>query len=314
MSGKHLYEKFGYGLFLLKTKNSLFNADFSHEPRQLPDGTNTLYATDKSLKYCIRKYVHDVKEKDYPIFFWRRCTDNDKLKPMDLGENYQELFKTVPPKGGNKEVESKLLTCWDVRVFGATFAESECSVSITGPMQITYGINKTDLNQKYSNQILSPFRNSKESSEDKQQRTMGAESKALEGHLAFDYIINPKTLRVPSLTVDDVDVFKEALCKGVSYVNSSAKIGSESEFMLYIESNDYTTNTTLPLLKDLLFVQVKETGRTTIDLKRISELLKEHGLSDKNVSVYYEPASVDVENAPAGAQRFNIHTLQGIKK
>ena len=302
------YKKFGYGLFVLKSKNSLFNADFSHEPRQLPDDDGTLYATDKSLKYCIRRYVHDVKG-DGLVFFWRRSSKDEKLKPLSLGENYKAIFGKEAKKGDNKSTLAKLLTCWDVRIFGATFAEEGCSVSITGPVQLTYGINKTHLNQKYSSQILSPFRNSEErvvkgEVKERAQRTIGAENKALEAHFVFDYIINPNTLpEHDCLTMNDIAIFKEALCKGASYVNSSAKIGSESEFMLYLESD---SNTTLPLMKDLVDLKVVGT-KTVIDLARISQMMDMHGI--KHMEVYYEPSTVEVLNVPKSAKKFNIHTM-----
>lgn len=304
------YTKFGYGVFVLKSKNSLFNADFSHEPRQLPDEDGTFYATDKSLKYCIRRYVHDIKgEKE--VFFWRRGKPDGK--PMDINGNFVSLFgamnktKRKAKKEGGKEkedvdvkdLETKLLSCWDVRVFGATYA-GDAAVSLTGPVQITYGINKTQENQKYSSQILSPFGNLKK--EDAAQETIGSESKNLEMHLAFDYIINPKTLAERNLTMVDVGLFKEALCKGVSYVNSAAKIGSESEFMLYLESD---TLSTLPLLKDLLDVRI-DNGKTKINLVKISDLAKRYGIS--HVEIYYEPACVEVSGTPQGVKEFNIHT------
>jgi CRISPR-associated protein Csh2 len=306
------YERFGYGLFVLKSKNSLFNADFSHEPRQLPDANSTFYATDKSLKYCIRSYVHDIKDKnDKMVFFWRRNTKGGNA--MNIAENYKHIFNKKPQKrdtgkeddNANLMAQTDLLTCWDVRVFGATFTEKDCNVSITGPIQITYGINKIPDNLKYSSQILSPFKPEKEA----KQRTLGSESKALEVHLAFDFIINPYTLpgEISKLTEEDVALFKEALCKGVSYVNSAAKIGSESEFALYFESPNQST---LPLLKDLLILEVLE-GKTKIDLKGITDVLS--GYNVKNVEIYYEPSFVEVKNAPKSAKSFNIHTLKELK-
>lgn len=301
------FGKFGYGVFLLKSKNSLFNADFAHEPRQLPDDAGTFYATDKSLKYCIRSYVYNTKG-DTEVFFWRR--NNEALKALDLGENYSHLFGEAPKKKGNLEAALNLLKCWDVRVFGATFAEADCNLSITGPVQITYGINKAPLaQQKYSNQILSPFRDSKESKEEAKARTLGSESKALEMHLMFDYVINPNTLRNQPTKLKQTDVawFKEALCKGVSYVNSSAKIGSESEFMLYIESSSHNT---LPLLKDIILVAIKD-GKTEIDLVNVRDLIARYGIT--YVEIYYEPSYTVVKNIPDGTKKFNIYTLEETK-
>jgi len=273
---------------------------------------STFYATDKSLKYCIRRYVHDIKDKnDKMVFFWRRNTKGGNA--MNIAENYKHIFNKEPQKrdtkkeddDANLKASTDLLTCWDVRVFGATFAEKGCNVSITGPIQITYGVNKILDNLKYSSQILSPFKPEKKA----EQRTLGSESKALEVHLVFDFTINPHTLPndITQLSEDDVALFKEALCKGVSYVNSAAKIGSESEFALYFESPDQST---LPLLKDLLTLEVLE-GKTKIDLKRITDALSRYDI--ENVEIYYEPSFVEVKNAPKSVKLFNIHTLKELK-
>lgn len=310
MNKNKKYEKYGYGVFVLKSKNSLFNADFTHEPRQLPDENGTFYATDKSLKYCIRRYVHDIKGDKY-IFFWRRSKEDGS--PMDIDENFNYLFQKNPKGLASKKKEKALLSCWDVRVFGATYAgegkEEDSpgeSISITGPIQITYGINKITENIKYQNQILSPFKHL--GKEKAKQETIGSESKALEMHLAFDYIINPNTLPNRDLTEEDVKLFKEALCRGVSYVNSAAKIGSESEFMLYLESDKHVT---LPLLKDHISIAIKE-NKTEIDLKEISEIVTKYGIKD--VEIYYEPLNVEVKNKPSNAKEFNLYTLQEINR
>jgi len=47
-----------FGAAIVKAINSNYNADFTGQPRTLPDGT--VYATDKAFKYTIRNYVKDV--------------------------------------------------------------------------------------------------------------------------------------------------------------------------------------------------------------------------------------------------------------
>ena len=47
-----------FGCVVIKSVNSNYNADFSHQPRTLPDGS--VYATDKALKYTVRNYI-DLK-------------------------------------------------------------------------------------------------------------------------------------------------------------------------------------------------------------------------------------------------------------
>lgn len=43
-----------FGCVIIKANNANYNADFTGQPRTLPDGT--VYATDKALKYTVRNY------------------------------------------------------------------------------------------------------------------------------------------------------------------------------------------------------------------------------------------------------------------
>ena len=60
------FTKRAYGLVVIKSINSNYNADFSGQPRTLPDGT--VYATDKALKYTARHYIKN-EFPDEKIFF-----------------------------------------------------------------------------------------------------------------------------------------------------------------------------------------------------------------------------------------------------
>lgn len=76
-----------FGCAIIKSINSNYNADFSHQPRTLPNGT--VYATDKTLKWSIRNYWKNILGED--IFYTKSY--NDKLKPRTLDERYLQLFE-----------------------------------------------------------------------------------------------------------------------------------------------------------------------------------------------------------------------------
>lgn len=110
------YDRYACGVFIVRADNANFNADFSHMPRELPDGQ--IYATDKALKYCIRKYIHDIEGKD-KVFAWRRFEINKKgkLEPLELEGNIAYLSKK-PVKGvSQKEMVELALSKEDVRLF-----------------------------------------------------------------------------------------------------------------------------------------------------------------------------------------------------
>lgn len=62
-----------FGCVVVKSINSNYNADFSHQPRTLPDGT--VYATDKALKYAIKNYLKDMYN-DEKIFYFKRFNED----------------------------------------------------------------------------------------------------------------------------------------------------------------------------------------------------------------------------------------------
>lgn len=321
MDGK--FQRFVSGLIIVKSKNSNFNADFTGTPRRLPDRNGTIYATDKSVKYCIRKYLNDKLENS--VFVWRRKKPDDQ--PMDINENYDQLFDKTLENSEKKDILKNLTNCIDVRLFGVTFTprkgESSKNTSITGPVQISYGIDKYSENIHYTNQISSPYRDPKDKGA--QQTTIGDESKGLESHYVFDYIINYRHLddninhledNTIYLSKTDISNFKEAARLGVNNVNSTSKIGSENELLLYIE---YSKSLCLQNLKD--FVQIKgENGESIIDLRSLESYLKEIINDDTvNIELFYDPAKTkikgfenSIERAKMDIKRYHIITEERI--
>jgi CRISPR-associated protein Csh2 len=80
-----------FGCVVVKSVNSNFNADFTHQPRTLPDGT--VYATDKALKYSVRNYLKKVYSDD-KIFYFKSF--DEKLKPRTLDKTYTDYFGDFP--------------------------------------------------------------------------------------------------------------------------------------------------------------------------------------------------------------------------
>lgn len=332
------FKQYSSGIIVVRSVNSNFNADFTGTPRRLPDEKGTIYATDKSLKYCLRKYLNDNIEGN-KIFTWRRKKDNDQ--PMSINENYETLFKKSLEETDKLSVIKALLSCIDVRMFGITFApktpqgKEPKNLSITGPIQVSYGIDKYGENIHYTNQILSPYRDPGEKKEKKeaQQTTIGEESKGLESHYVFDYIINYRHLdddiahlkmKDVFLSEKDILFFKEAARLGVNNVNSSSKIGSENELLLYIE---YPLPLCLQNLKDFVKItrgEDKDDNRRIVDLKQLDYYLfgkeeKQQGVlkqgnfneDDVNVEVYYDPSKTVIKGFETRKKVIIKHIITG---
>ena len=188
MTNKELFTNRVYGVQIIKSKNSNYNADFTGSPRTLPDGT--VYSTDKVDKFNIRKYLG---RNDDSLIFTKTTYKND-LKPMVLKEVYEHHFGDI---GKDKTFALKnLLSKLDVRLFGATFAPKgadSMNISIHGPVQVSYGINQFEElkdSGMYTDQIGSPYA----SKEGADQTTLGSQTRSQEAHYVHHFSINPKNL------------------------------------------------------------------------------------------------------------------------
>lgn len=299
-----------FGAVIIKSINSNFNADFTHHPRTLPDGT--VYATDKALKYAVKDYFRkNLKIEN--LFYIKRLNAN--LNPNTLDETYTALFGEFPKTDGkNKSVDKlkvlkNLLKCPDIRLFGATFA-GETNISIHGPLQINHAVNKFPENEIYTEDILSPFRNpGKEGADEKAMSTIGNQSNLKEGHYVYHFSINPfnlaeygKILKDDSVLVSEQDIInlKSAFNSAVTQLDSSRKIGTENEATLWVELKA-GSNKVMPSFTELIEVS-KDSGQIVLNLTKAAEtidLLKE---DIQKVEFYFNPAQTKVLGLKEGLE------------
>ncbi|WP_353720208.1 type I CRISPR-associated protein Cas7 [Dyadobacter sp. 676] len=301
-----------FGCVIIKSINSNYNADFSHQPRTLPDGT--VYATDKALKYSIRNYI--VKNfPDERVFYFKSLTDT--MQPRDLDQTYIKLFGEFPKvdkKDGakaRKAILEKLLECIDVRLFGGTFASEGANLSLHGTVQIAHGVNRFSENIIYSEQISSPFRNSNDRSADSMQTTLGTQFKLKEGHYVHHFSINPRNLEdmagqvgSEGLTSGDIVKLKESLRAGVTFYDSAAKSGTENELLLWVQLKE-GSKLVLPSFMESIFINENR----EIDLGKVSAILSRQSVAAEiaGIELYYDDAVTKVSNAPVGAKKFELN-------
>lgn len=302
-----------FGCAIVKAINSNYNADFSHQPRTLPDGT--VYATDKVLKYSVRNLLDKQFSGEKLMYF---KTVNDELQPRSLGESYVAHFGAMPKKA-DKDVKNRLeilknlLSCVDVRLFGGTFAESGANISIHGTTQVTHGVNRFPENAVYSEQIASPFRNANAKSEDSMQTTLGTQFKLKEGHYVHHFSINPQNIENfaeksggEQLNTDDIAKLKSGLTKGCTFYDSSAKAGTENELMLWVQLKE-GSKLVLPSFVEL--VSVANDDQRTIDLSKVSGILRRESVKPhiERIEIYYDKATTTVTGGPDGANFNEIY-------
>lgn len=290
-----------YGAAIIKSINSNYNADFSGQPRKLPNGI--VYATDKAFKYSIRNYWKEALGEK--IFYFKSLSD--EMSPRTLDETYGFHFGDFREKDKTKlrlEVLCNILKCLDVKLFGGTYA-GKTNISIHGTCQITHGLNKFTENVIYSEQIMSPFKNSNEASADSTMTTLGMQSRLQEGHYVHHFSVNPKNIEEDvkrvngdGLTSEDIAKLKEGFRKGATYYDSAAKAGTENELLLWVQLKA-DSNVVLPSFVSLIDVNEDK----EIDLSKVSMLLSESHIKDEieSIEIYYNKSNTKVLGEPTGA-------------
>lgn len=301
-----------FGCVVIKSVNSNYNADFSHQPRTLPDGT--VYATDKALKYSVRNYIKK-NWSDEKVFYFKSL--NEDMQPRDLEQSYIQYFGEFPKAKKKDAIKARkvilenLLKCIDVRLFGGTFARESCNLSLHGTTQITHSMNRFVEGIIYSEQISSPFRNSNDKSTDSIQTSLGTQFKLKEGHYVHHFSVNPRNLDEMAalvenggLQVNDIDKLKEALRCGVTFYDSSAKAGTENEALLWVQLK-VGSRLVLPSFVELVEVN----NDREINFSKIKELLSKDAIKDEieKIEVYYNKGITKVVNLPVGAIELELN-------
>lgn len=303
-----------FGVAIVKAINANYNADFTHQPRTLPDGT--VYATDKAFKYSIRNYLNDKYEADN-IFFFKRL--NQDINPLTMVETYERLFGQLDFESKPAALEN-LLGCIDIRLFGATFAakksqKEKLNLSIHGPVQINHGLNRFPKNEIYSEQIMSPFRNpGEDNSSEKEATTLGQQSKLREGHYVHHFSVNPQNLdgmialaeNATGLTDDDIAKLKEALCSGVTYYDSAAKAGTDNELLLWVQLKE-SSKAVLPVFTEFISV-TREGQKTIIDFGGLKSILDKISDQTEKIEVFCQPENTELKNLPDGVVLLDMVT------
>lgn len=305
-----------FGCAIVKAINSNYNADFSGQPRTLPSGV--VYATDKTFKYSCKNYIRTV----YPtekVFYFKSLNEN--MNPISLNECYIKKFGEFPKKVKGKEATIKkevtrnLLSCIDIRLFGATFA-GETNISLHGPVQVNHGVNIWTENNIYSEQITSPFSNKADDPDsEKGMTTIGRQSRLEEGHYLHHFSVNPQNLRdmvdlagegAQSLSIEDMNKLKEAMRRGVTWYDSASKAGCENEMLIWIQLKE-GSKAVLPNLTSLIeLLAQKENKKYVYNLSKLSSKLSGIKEEIETVEIYYDKESILLKDIPVGTKEMEL--------
>ena len=300
MNKNDLLEKNYNGLLVVRAKNALFNAGFDGLPRTLPDGT--IFATDKALKYCLREYLNNFEENSKVFVKRNRHLKKKEYVYETLAENYwDKTGEELKNETTDEDIIKKLKEFIDIRLFGIVFSPKKPNknISFTGPVQISYGINKLQNAQPYSCDILSPYAPEKDekkkdpNKKEKAQTTLGNESRVDEVFYVYDISVNKNNARGTNGTgmlQKDLDPLKKALMNGPDLITSTTKFGVESSALIWLENQD---NKNFNNLSDYVSIS-KINDQTIIDASKLKKHLEGQGIQENSVEKKVKREDIEI--------------------
>jgi len=283
---------------------------------------------DKKGKTNIQKEIEKEAYSEYSI----KEQKDDYL--ILSKENEKNIIFIDSDDKKRKIVLKNIFRSIDIRLFGATYAsqekvkingkEQKITFSVHGNVQITHGLNIYAENNIFTEDIVSPFRNSNESSDDSQQTTIGNQTVLEEGHYLHNFTINPKNSEElvklidnqGYLTTDDIKEFQEAINRGVSYLDSASKIGVENEFSIFVTLNN-NERIQLPSFTTLIKVESQlDSFKRKLDLSELKILLNEDGIKDKieKVEIYIDTTKLDYDDEIFDIEKVCIKSIVSDKE
>ena len=307
-------EKRVYGVIGISSVMANWNADFSGFPKTTSDGET--FGSDKALKYPMKKMWENEGQKVLYIKSMRLSKDGTALIPRTLKERYEMLFQ-VEDLAACKDVKqllSNLMSAVDVKNFGATFAEANNNISITGAVQFGQGFNKYEGTNPEEQQILSPFRDAKDAKEEAGNSTLGTKIVSNEAHYFYPFVINPMAYKefeelgvTEGYTEDDYQNFRRtALVSATSFATNS-KEGCENEFALFVETDP---DTYLPNLSE--YIVFEKAQKKNVIRMECGDFLKEFGESARKIDVYYNPYTTELEGVSEQMTVYDIRTQKEV--
>lgn len=307
-------EKRVYGVIGISSVMANWNADFSGFPKTTSGGET--FGSDKALKYPMKKMWENEGKKVLYIKSMRLSKDGTALIPRTLKERYEMLFQ-VEDLAACKDVKqllSNLLSAVDIKNFGATFAEANNNISITGAVQFGQGFNKYEGTNPEEQQILSPFRDAKDAKEEAGNSTLGTKIVSNEAHYFYPFVINPMAYKefeelgvTEGYTQDDYQNFRRtALVSATSFATNS-KEGCENEFALFVETDP---DTYLPNLSE--YIVFEKAQKKNVIRMECGDFLKEFGESVRKIDVYYNPYTTELEGVSEQMTVYDIRTQKEV--
>ena len=252
-------------LFLYDVKDANPNGDPLDENKpRIDEETGVNIVTDVRLKRTIRDYLHDFKGQE--IFIREVRKEDGKLKTK---EDRLDDLKIDSP-------EDLLEKCIDIRLFGATTAIKDKTITFTGPVQFKIGKSMHRVLLKFiKGTTVMP------SKEAKGQGTFTEEYILPYSLINFYGIINENAAKETQLTDEDVELLLDAIWNGTKNLISRSKAGQVPRALLkvnYKEDNyhigDLNNRDMVSLISDLRDEEIRDITQVKLDMTGLVKVLE----------------------------------------
>lgn len=299
-----------YGLIGISSVMSNWNADFTGRPKSTSKGD--IYGSDKALKYPMKV---KWESEGHKVLYIKSLKEDGKgnVSPRSLSERYEHVFGEKVSKD-NTEVLKNLFSCTDVMNFGATFAEEKSNFSITGAVQIGQGFNLYEDSRVEVQDILSPFRNSK--NDEAGNSSLGTKITSDEAHYCYPFTVNPNNYKnyaeilegFNGYTEEAYVHFKSAARLSATAFSTNSKFGCDNEYALFIELKE-AAQTVLPILSS--YVTFHKTEKSNqLEITALMTLLSEIDAVD-NIELYYNPSMIQIIDESGFSGYTKKHIITG---
>lgn len=255
-------------VFLYDVKDSNPNGDPLDENKpRIDEETMLNLVTDVRLKRTVRDYLHGFRNEE--VFILGVKKENGNLKTKE--ERMTDLKID--------SAEDMVKKCVDIRLFGATAAVKEKTITFTGPVQFKIGRSLHKVQLKFiKGTTVSP------SAQDKKQGTFTEMYVLPYSLIGFYGIINKNAAKHTKLTNSDIDLLIDALWNGTKNLISRSKVGQLPRLLLkinYKEKNYHIgdLDKLLKLKSEIRAEEIRDVEDYALDATQLLDAL--HVNSDK---------------------------------
>ena len=252
-------------LFLYDVKDINPNGDPLDENKpRIDEETMKNLVSDVRLKRTVRDYLHDFKNLEIFIIGVR----DDKGTLKDKEQRMKDLKIT--------NADELLNSCIDIRLFGATTAIKEKTITLTGPVQFRIGrsLHRVKVAYMKGTTVMPADKSSK-------QGTFTEQYVLPYSLIGFYGIINENAAKTTKLTPDDESLLMDAIWNGTKNLISRSKVGQVPRLLLkitYKEKNYHIgdLNAMIALVKDntdLADEEIRDVSQYSLDITSLISTL-----------------------------------------